>query len=136
MMMTNRRGSAGDGGRALGLPRTSWYRRLRPASPLPSPSPVLPDTPFGSHPRALATGERQVVLDISHVPHLVDVAPAQVYATLLDEGVYLASERMTYHIPAQAGETGERRNQSTHSAYRRFELPATCPNLVGSWDIA
>jgi len=35
-----------------------------------------------------------------HGPRFVDVAPAEVYATLLDEGVYLASERTMYRLLA------------------------------------
>jgi putative transposase len=65
----------------------------------------------------------------------VNSAPAEVCATLLDEGVYLASERTMYRILAQQGESGERRNQLTHPAYAKPELLATGPNQVWSWDI-
>ena len=64
-----------------------------------------------------------------------DTAPAEVVATLLDEGVYLASERTMYRILAQAGQTGERRNQLTHPRPARPELLATRPNELWSWDI-
>jgi putative transposase len=58
-----------------------------------------------------------------------------VVATLLDEGTYLASERTMYRILAQAGQTGERRNQLTHPRHARPELLATRPNELWSWDI-
>jgi putative transposase len=46
------------------------------------------------------------VREVLHAPQFVDVAPAEVVATLLDEGVYLASERTMYRILAEAGQTG------------------------------
>jgi putative transposase len=58
-----------------------------------------------------------------------------VVATLLDEGIYLASERTMYPILADAGQTGERRNQLTHPRHARPELSAAKPNQVYSWDI-
>ena len=60
---------------------------------------------------------------------------AQVYATLLDEGRYLASERTMYRILAQYNEVRERRDQLTHPVYKRHELLAEKPNEVWSWDI-
>ncbi|MBI3966490.1 MAG: hypothetical protein HY329_12730 [Chloroflexi bacterium] len=45
------------------------------------------------HPRALGPEERQAVLAVLHSERFQDAAPAEVYATLLDEGTYLASER-------------------------------------------
>ena len=41
-----------------------------------------------SPPRALSSNERAQVLACLHDDRFVDLAPAQVYATLLDEGVY------------------------------------------------
>ena len=123
--------------RALGVARTSFYRWSRPPSCLPgtSPVPVPVLRPQRYSPRALGPEERTAVLDQLHAPRFVDTAPAAVYATLLDEGVYLASERTMYRILAQQGEAGERRNQLTHPAYAKPELLATGPNQVWSWDI-
>jgi putative transposase len=72
---------------------------------------------------------------VLHAPRFVDLAPAEVVATLLDEGIYLASERTMYRILADAGQTGERRNQLTHPRHARPELLATRPNELWSWDI-
>jgi putative transposase len=83
----------------------------------------------------LAPEERAAVLDQLHGPRFVNTAPAEVYATLLDEGVYLASERTMYRLLAREGEGKERRNQLTHPAYHKPELLATGPNQVWSWDI-
>ena len=39
-------------------------------------------------PRALTDQQQQAVLDQLHEPRFADQAPAEIYATLLDEGVY------------------------------------------------
>jgi putative transposase len=75
------------------------------------------------------------VLDALHSARFCDAAPAAVYGTLLDEGVYLASERTMYRLLAAEGEAGERRRQRVHPAYAKPELLATAPNQVWSWDI-
>ena len=68
-------------------------------------------------------------------PRFVDLAPAEIYACLLDEGVYLCSIRTMYRILAEHGEVRERRRQLRHPAYQKPELLATGPNQVWSWDI-
>jgi len=123
--------------RALGVARASWYRRQRgvPTRRDAASSPNALESPSRSHPRALAGAEREAVLELLHSARFVDAAPAEVYATLLDEGVYLASERTMYRLLDHAGENGERRKHRTHSAYHKPELLATGPNQVWSWDI-
>jgi len=74
-------------------------------------------------------------LDLLHSERFVDRSPAEVYATSLDEGKYLCSERTMYRILAEYGEVRERRNQLQHPAYVKPELLATGPNEVWSWDI-
>jgi putative transposase len=75
------------------------------------------------------------VLDELHSERFVDTSPAQVWATLLDEGRYLASERTMYRILARQGESRERRNQLVHPPYAKPELLAEKPNELWSWDI-
>jgi putative transposase len=115
--------------RALGISRATLYRRRRPLA-LPASRPPRPRPP-----RALSDAERQRVRAVLDSERFCDTAPAEVVATLLDEGVYLASERTMYRILAQAGQTGERRNQLTHPRPARPELLATRPNELWSWDI-
>jgi putative transposase len=115
--------------RALGISRATLYRRRRPLA-LPASRPPRPRPP-----RALSDAERQTVRALLDSERFCDTAPAEVVATLLDEGVYLASERTMYRILAQAGQTGERRNQLTHPRPARPELLATRPNELWSWDI-
>ena len=55
--------------------------------------------------------------------------------TLLDEEVYLCSERTMYRVLASEVPVQERRAQRTHPEYKKPELMATAPNQVWSWDI-
>jgi putative transposase len=107
----------------------------RPAEPEPGAFPLAPPVPARVHPRALSVAEQQAVLDVLHAPRFRDAAPATVFATLLDERIYLASERTMYRLLATAGETRARRDQLVHPTYSQPELLATAPNQVWSWDI-
>jgi putative transposase len=111
---------------ALGMARASVYRRRQPARPVaPRPAP----------PRALDPLERQAVLETLHSERFLDQAPAQVHATLLDEGTYVCSPRTMYRLLDGAGEIKERRDQVRRPHYAAPELLATRPNEVWSWDI-
>jgi putative transposase len=70
-----------------------------------------------------------------HEPRLADLATPQVYATLLDEGQYLCSQRTMYRILQANAEVRERRDQLRHPEYSKPELLAIAPNQVWSWDI-
>jgi putative transposase len=110
---------------ALGVAPATYYRHQRP--------PKAPET-RSSH-RALGPEEQQEVLAVLHEPRFVDLAPAEVFATLLDEGRYLCSERTMYRILAANQEVRERRDQLRHPSYAVPELMATGPNELWSWDI-
>ena len=115
--------------RALGASPATIYRHRRPPQPrAPKPRPAPP--------RALSDAEREAVLEQLHGERFADCAPAQVYATLLDEGQYLCSERTMYRLLEANGEVRERRDQLTHPAYAKPELLAERPNEVWSWDIS
>ncbi len=116
---------------STGWPRSSWYRahRRSPAPPRP------PRPPRRPQPRALGPAERQRVLEVLHAERFWDQAPASVYATLLDEGTYLASTATMYRLLRSCGETGDRRRHATHPASVKPELVATAPNQCWSWDI-
>ena len=118
---------------AVGGAQASYYRRHR-ISPAP-PQPTLIPHRDRPQPRALSEPEQHTILDLLHSPRFVDVAPAEVWATLLDEGVYLGSISTFYRLLRQAGETRERRRQASHPATVKPELVATAPNQVWSWDI-
>jgi len=111
---------------ALGVSRACVYRRRQPAR-LPAPRPTPP--------RALDQVERQIVLETLDSERFLDQAPAQVHATLLDEGTYLCSPRTMYRLLDAAGEVKERRDQVRRPHYAAPELLATQANEVWSWDI-
>jgi putative transposase len=89
----------------------------------------------GRQPRALTQQEQQTVLDVLHSDRFADLAPAQIWANLLEESTYFCSVRTMYRILKVHGEVRERRNQLRHPAYTKPELLATRPNEVWSWDI-
>ncbi|MBK6311188.1 MAG: IS3 family transposase [Candidatus Microthrix sp.] len=111
----------------LGMSRATLYRQRKPRHGPPCPRPAPPNK--------LTDDERVHVLDVLHQPGYVDLAPAQVWAQLLDEGTYLCSIRTMYRLLEAAGESRERRRQRTHPARKKPELIATSPNEVWSWDI-
>ena len=86
-------------------------------------------------PRALSDEERAQVLAVLNEDRFCNLAPAEVYATLLDEGRYLCSERTMYRILDENRQLRERRNQLRHPRYAAPELVATKPNQLWSWDI-
>jgi putative transposase len=75
------------------------------------------------------------VLDLLNAPCFVDQAPAEVYASLLDQGIYHCSIRTMYRILDRDDQVRERRAQLRHPAYQKPELLALGPNQVWSWDI-
>lgn len=75
------------------------------------------------------------MFDILRNERFCDQAPAQVVATLLDEGRDLCSERTMYRLLRTHGEVRERWDQLRHPSYVRPELLATAPNQLWSWDI-
>jgi putative transposase len=90
---------------ALGVSRATVTRqRLRLTAP-----PVARRRPAPA--RALNAMQRQNMLDLLHAPRFADQAPAEIYATLLDEGVYHCSVRTMYRLLGQNGEIRERRRQ-------------------------
>ena len=109
--------------RVLGVAPATIYRWRRPpkakaARPRPRPA------------RALSGLEQATVLDVLNSERFYDSSPAEVYATLLDEGRYLCSERTMYRLLAERGEVRERRDQFTHPTYAKPELLAGEPNEV------
>ena len=112
----------------LGRARATHYRRAQPpmfGPPAPRPSPV----------NALSETERRHILSVLRSAEFCDLAPAQVWARLLDDGIYLCSIATMYRLLRAAGESRERRRQRTHPAKKKPELIATSPNQVWSWDI-
>ncbi len=116
----------------LGRCRATHYRRRQPR---PNPKKVT-ERHRAVQPRALSDDERAEVLAVLHSDRFVDESPATVWATLLDEGLYLASPSTMYRLlRAHHGGVVERRRQATHPPKSRPELEALAPNDIWSWDI-
>jgi len=112
-----------------GRARASHYRDARgPLSGPPAPRP--------SPPNKLSDAEFDALLDMLRSEEFVDLAPAQVWAMLLDAGTYMASISTMYRVLRSQDEVRERRRQATHPARVRPELVARGPNQVWSWDIS
>ena len=113
---------------AVGRPRATHYRRLRPGR-------ATPPKPCPSPPNKLSDEEAEAVLSVLNSPRFVDCSPAQAYYVLLDEGTYIASVSTFYRLLRAKGEVRERRRQASHPPRVRPELVARRPNEVWSWDI-
>jgi putative transposase len=85
--------------------------------------------------RRLKDAEKSAVLACLHEERFQDCSPAQIYASLLDDGPYHCSIRTMYRLLEAEGENRERRDQLLHPPYRKPELLATGPNQLWSWDI-
>jgi putative transposase len=100
--------------------------------------------------RSLTAPQQDAILDLLHAPRFADQAakrtdaatsgqraqaPAEIYATLLDEGDYHCSVRTMYRLLNKNHEVRERRAQLRHPVYQKPELLAEGPNQVWSWDI-
>jgi putative transposase len=115
---------------AVGVSRASVQRRR---ARLGAPPAITRSRPRSA--RALTAPQQQVVLDLLHAPRFADQAPAEIYAGLLDQGLYHCSIRTMYRILDRHHEVRERRAQLRHPAYQKPELLAERPNQVWSWDI-
>lgn len=116
VLQINRAGIYRERARQLGRPRPE--RQARPRPPL-----------------SLRPAEQDVLLGVLNSERFADVAPATVYATLLDEGRYHGSIRTMYRLLAAQNQTRERRRQRVHPPYAKPELLAVRPREVWSWDI-
>ncbi|WP_279433695.1 IS3 family transposase [Actinomadura sp. KC345] len=115
--------------RVLGKSRSTLHRHRNPRPPR-----LGPRRPF-HHPAELSADERERVLAVLDSPRFADKSPAQVWAVLLDEGVYLCSQATMYRLLRERGQTGERRAQAVRPATVKPELQADGPDQVWSWDI-
>ena len=114
--------------RGSGKSRATHYRRCQPPK-------LGPRRPRGTPSNALSEAETAELLTLLRAPRFVDLAPAQVWAILLDEGRYVASISTMYRVLRANDEVRERRAQATHPTRARPELMADKPNMCWSWDI-
>lgn len=89
---------------ALRVSRATFYRRKKPKA-------VQVSVPSRKSHRALSEEERAKVLDTLNSQRFCDLAPTEVYSTLLDEDTYLCSTRTMYRLLEANKQTRERRDQ-------------------------
>lgn len=114
---------------AVGVPRSTFYRLQQPVVAVP------PSKPRPPSPRALSGSEQANVLRLLNSERFQDHAPREMYATLLDEGIYVCHWRSMYRILAANQQVAERRNQLVHPPAPKPQLVASAPNQLWSWDI-
>jgi len=117
--------------RSLGIAHSTYYRHKRPVRVRKITAPQKCRVPG----RGLTQSEQERVVSDLNSDRFKDMAPPQVYSTLLDEGVFHCSISTMYRLLRKRGEINERRKQRTHVPAQRPELLATGPNQVWSWDI-
>lgn len=110
---------------------TAIRRRNTATAPTPAVQPQLVAEPVNK----LTDLERCRVLEVLTSDRFVDLAPLQIYAQLLDEGVYLCSVSTMYRVLRENSQVKERRRLARHPAKACPELVATAPRQVYSWDI-
>ena len=123
----------------LGKPRGSHYRDRQPV-------PIVPAQriPRASPPNALTAAEQDEIITVLTSQRFCDKSVAQTWATLLDEGVYLASMSTMHRLLRLVGQAGDRREPTTDGALgaamtREPNAPwpacETGPPLVGGWRV-
>ncbi len=87
-------------------------------------------------PRKLSPEERELLYRTANEPRFQDMSPAEIVPTLLDEGIYLGSERTLYRIlKAHQALAPRQESRIPVKRTRPSELVATGPNQVWCWDI-
>jgi putative transposase len=122
--------------RALGVSSARFYRFKAAArtSPLPEIT-VRVARVCSVSGRRLGDVERQTVRDLLYGERFIDRTPTEIYACLLDEGMYHCSVRTMYRLLKEDVVNKSRIRVTRHAVYSRPELLATRPNELWSWDI-
>jgi len=113
---------------ALGMSRATYYRRKKGLS-------RSLEGQENKSKRRLSDEEERKVLELLTSERFMDKSVAEAYYTVLDEGMYICSQRTMYRILTRHKAVKERRDQCRHPEYTKPELLARGPNEVWSWDI-
>ena len=113
---------------ALAVPRASYYRAINPVKKQKNDSGT-------KHFRSLSDDEKSYILEALNSKRFMDKTPYEIYAALLDEGIYLCSISTMYRILRENRQVRERRKQRRQHNYSKPELLATGSLEVWSWDI-
>ena len=97
--------------------RCTRQRNPEPAAEKAPPGPRAP------HPAALSGAEQAALLAVLDSERFADKSPAQVYAILLDDGIYLASIRTMYRVMTLADQvrTPPFRDRAPHASLDPYD---------------
>lgn len=123
--LTSARMTTRDAADLVGVSRATATRAPRIPTAQPRATPA----------NKLSALERARILQVVNSDRFVDLPPIQIYAQLLDEGVYLGSISTIYRVLAENAQVKDRRRQARHPARAIPELVATGPGQVYTWDI-
>jgi len=119
--------------RVLGVSRSGLYARRQRHAAAGDRTPATARR-NSVQPRALSAQERDHIHQTLTSPRFRDQPPAQVYQSLLDDGVYLCSQSSMHRILRAHGQNGDRRDRRPPQRHTMPRLEATAPNTVWTWD--
>ena len=107
-----------------------WYQKgevqsdKRPESTRPAPA------------NKLTLDERNAIIDVCNQAEYRSLPPSQIVPTLLDKGIYYASESSFYRVLHECGQLNHRgRSQERTKRAKPTSYSASAANQVWSWDI-
>ena len=104
--------------RALGLSPSGYYRRKAASALASTPEDELrKPRPCSISGRRLSETERETVRGLLYGERFIDDTPTEIYATLLDEGIYHCSVRTIYRLLKEDGANQPRGRAKRHTAY-------------------
>ena len=83
----------------------------------------------------LSTEEKQEIINICNSKSYKSISPCQIVPTLLDNGVYMASESSFYRVLYEHGQLTHRGKRQVSKRNKPKGYTATGPNQVWTWDI-
>lgn len=116
-------------------PRTYRHHRQKRRGESRPRASTATGLPRRAHPAKLSPEEETIVLQTLCSERFVDVGVSEVYATILDEGIYLCSDSTMHRILREHGLSGQRR-QRQPGHHHKPRVVATAPNMVWVWDIS
>lgn len=114
--------------KAMAIPRASWYRHSGSHSPK-----AITSEKRSSH-RSLSAEEHERILSILNSEEYRDSSCEEVYASLLDQGIYHCSVRTMYRLLEKKGQNSQRYQKQKQNRPVP-QLLASKPNTLWSWDI-
>jgi len=126
------RGSVRPTCSALGVSRSTFYRRK--AKNMRLAMAAIPPRRHTHH-RRIPDHDRAAIFTCLCSLEFRDLAPPQIYATLLDRGEHICSVKTMYRILHEKKAVYERRPIRTHPKNAMPILSASCINQLWTWDI-